>query len=136
MNAPARTARAERADRLAPDQVERGRLAEDEAARRGRTLRIEAKAWKAIEQAADRGVRLQAREVHADAHVRSRREGDLVAHVLAADVEAIRVGKEIRVAVGAGDRNRDELARADRGVTEPDVCGGVSVYRRRRQLEP
>ena len=84
----------------------------------------------------DRGVRLQAREMHADAHVRPRREGDLVAHVLAADVEAIRVGKEVRIAVGAGDRDRDELARADRCVAEPDGCGGVSVYRRGRRLEP
>ena len=65
--------------------------------------RIEAQAREAIEQLADRGVRFQAREVHADADVRPVREGDLVARVLAAYVEAVRVGKEIRVAICAGD---------------------------------
>ena len=74
--------------------------------------------------------------MHADADVGSRREGDLVARVLPPDVEAIRVGKEVRVAVRTGDRDGDELAVVDRCVAEPDVAGGVSVDRRGRRLEP
>src|SRR5262249_23269958 len=73
-----RAAAALAANQLAPDHVEGGRFAEDEATRRSRVSRIEAKAWKAIEEAADRGVRLQARKMHADADVGPRGEGDLL----------------------------------------------------------
>jgi hypothetical protein len=73
--------------------------------------------------------------MHTHADVWPRRERDLVARVLAADVEAIRVGKEVRVAVRAGDRDRDELALADRCLAEPNVAGGVSVDRGGRRLE-
>ena len=48
------------------------RLAEDQAGRRRRPRRIEAQARQALEEAADGGVRLQAREVHPDADVRAR----------------------------------------------------------------
>src|SRR5918994_3587377 len=112
-------------DRLAPDRVERRGLAEDEAARGRRVAGIEAQAREALEEAADRGVGLQAREMHADADVGALPEGELVAGVLPADVEAIRVRKGIRVAVRAGDRERDELASLDRCVVEPDVGGRV-----------
>jgi len=50
-------------DRSVPDRVERRRLSEDEAARRARMLRVEAQAREAIEEAADRDVRFQAREI-------------------------------------------------------------------------
>ena len=90
----------------------------------------------AIEQPIDRRVRLQAREMHSDADVRSLGEGELVAHVLPADVEAIRVGEGRGVAVGTGDRDGDELALADRGPAEPDDAGRVPIDCRGRRLEP
>ena len=52
-----------------PEDIQLGRLAEDQAGRRRRARRIEAQAGKALQEAADRRVRLQPREVHPDADV-------------------------------------------------------------------
>src|SRR5215218_10331741 len=74
--------------RRGPDDAQLGRLAEHEPRRRRRPLGIQAQAREAIEQAADRRVRLQTREVHPDADVRPARKGEVLAGVLAAHVEA------------------------------------------------
>src|SRR6476646_10220014 len=60
-----------------PEDVQLGRLAEDQPGRRRRPRRIEAQAGQALEEAAHGRVRLQAGEVHADAHVGPAREGDV-----------------------------------------------------------
>ncbi len=54
-------------------------------------------------------------------------EGRVVAGVLAADVEAVGVGEEGRVAVRGGQRDDDEVARADRRPGELDVARRVAV---------
>src|ERR671914_6659 len=74
---------------LVPEDVQLGRLAEHEATRRGAVSRVEPQARKAVEEAPDRGVGLQAREVHADAHVGAVCECHLQPSVLAAHVEAV-----------------------------------------------
>src|SRR4051812_33316583 len=86
--------------RRGPEDVQLGRLAEDEAGGRRPARRIEAQARQALQQAADGRVRLEAREVHPDAHVRPAREGEVLARVLAPRVEAVGVGERARVAVG------------------------------------
>src|SRR2546421_6758140 len=103
---------------LVPDHVECRWFTKHKAARRARMRPIQAHLGEAIEEAADRCVRLQAREMHAYTNVRTSREGDLVMNILPAHVKAIRVGKEIWIAVRAGDRDGDELAASDRCVAE------------------
>ena len=52
------------------------------------------------------------------------------------EVEAVRVGELLRVAVGARDGDGDQFAAFDRRVAEPDVAGRVAVDHRRRRLQP
>ena len=68
-----------------------GGLRKTRPTRRRRARRIEAQARQALQETADRRVRLQSREVHPDADVGPAREGEVLARVLAAHVEAVRV---------------------------------------------
>src|SRR3954453_2301609 len=77
--------------RRGPEDVQLGRLAEDQAGRPRRSRRIEGQARKGLPERADCRVRLEAREVHPDAHVGPAREGKMLARVLAPHVEAVRV---------------------------------------------
>ena len=72
----------------------------------------------ALEGPLERGVRLDAREVHPDADVRAGGERQVAAGVDAVEVEHVRVGEGLRVAVGGGDRDPDEVAGADRRAAD------------------
>ena len=54
----------------------------------------------------------------------------------AVEVERVRVGEDLRVAVGGGDRDEDEVAGADRRAADLGVGGGVAVDHGGRGLEP
>ena len=75
-------------------------------------LGVQAQTREPREQAADRGVGLEAREVHPDADVRPAREGQVAGGVGALDVEAVRIRERLGVAVGGRDRDADEVAAA------------------------
>src|SRR6188472_3370499 len=79
-----------------PEDVQLRRLAEDQAGGRRGARRIEAQARQALQQSADRRVGLQAGEVHPDAHVGTAREGQVLARVLATDVEAVGICERAR----------------------------------------
>jgi transposase-like protein len=66
--------------------------------------RIETQARQAIQETADRRLDFEAREVHADADMRSVREGEVVASAVAVNVKAGWVIEEGGITVGAGDR--------------------------------
>ena len=96
-------------------------LAEDETSRRAAARRVEAKARQPLQRPLERDARLQPGEVHAEADVRPMGERDLEVEVRAARLEAVGIGKDVRVAIRARQRERDEVAPRDRGAAELDV---------------
>ena len=80
--------------------------------------------------------RLEAGEVHPDAHVRPGGERQVPLGVGTVDVEAVGIGERRRVAVGAGQRDDHEVAGGDRRAGEVDVAGRVAVDDGGRRLEP
>ena len=103
----------EEADRPVP-QLELGRAAEGEAVRLGRVDELEP--GQALEDGPDRDRPLQAGHVEAEAVVDAEAEREVVAAVVAADVEAERVLEDLGVAVGRERRDADELAAAELDV--------------------
>ena len=51
----------------------------------------------------------------------------MLARVLALDVEAVRIGEDLRVAVGPGEIDDDSLAAPDRGARDVGVSWPRSV---------
>src|SRR5260370_10273349 len=82
-----------------PQNVPRGRVAEDQPARRGRALRIKAQAGEAVEQRADRRLRLQPGKVSARAEMRAAGKREALPGVVAAHVKPVGIGEERRITV-------------------------------------
>ena len=78
---------------------------------RGAASPFSRRAGQPVEEAADRGVRLHARQVHADADVRPVRERQVQLRVLARDVEACRARRR---RPGRGSRRRSRPRRSRR----------------------
>src|SRR3954464_5119568 len=104
------------------------RLAGYEAARLRRgVVRIEAQVREALEQPRDRGVRLEACEVHPDADVRAVGEREMLLRVGALDVVLVGLGERRRGAVRGGDRGRGEVTLFVLPPAIFDVAGRVAV---------
>ena len=110
-------------------------LAEHEPPDLRRPRRVQAQPREALERQRERRVRLQAREVHPDAHVRPAREREVAPRVRASRVEAVGIGERRRIPVGGSDRDPHEVARRDPRSAELGVRGRVAVDRRRGGLE-
>ena len=63
-------------------------------------------------------------------------EADLKAEVLPPDIEAVGVAEDCRIAVGAGERERHEVAGRDRDPAELGVTSRISVDHGSGGLEP
>ena len=90
------------------------------ASGRGRG-RVETQPGKQVGGGHDRGVCLEAGEMHAEADVRSLGEREVLFGVAAADVEAVRFVEEGGIAVGGGDHHDHEIAPRDVSVAQSCV---------------
>ena len=59
--------------------------------------------------------------------MRAVREGKMQPGIRAADIEAVRVGKDRGVTSGAGDRHGDQVPLPDDRVPDPHLAGRVPV---------
>jgi hypothetical protein len=89
-----------------------------------------------VQEPCERNACFEPGEVHADADVGAAGKGDLASGVSAKDVEARRVGEDGRVAIGAGDRDADEVAASDFRFADAHVAGGVAIDDSGGGLEP
>src|SRR6185312_5855067 len=76
---------------------------------------------KALEEREDRYLRLEPRQRRADAKMQPAAEGDM-RRLLAGDVEAMRLMKRSRIAIGAAQRENQRLALFDRAASEIHVA--------------
>ena len=73
------------------------------------------------------GLRLQARQIHGDAHVRTLGEGQLAAQIRPGEVELVGGREDLGIAVRARDRHPDEVTARDLRAAEVHVVRRVAV---------
>ena len=79
---------------------------------------------------------LEPRDVHPEADVRPLGEGRVQPRLRPAEVESMRVGEGLRIAVRGRERNAYELSRTDPDAVEVEFPRRVAVEHGRRRLEP
>ncbi len=109
-----------------PADRERPGLPEDDAARWRRPV-IEPEPRPAVERGCQCGLRLEPREVDADACVRALRERDVGPCVRPRDVETVRIRERRGVSVGRRQRDDDEITLRDRRASDLRIDSGVPV---------
>ena len=72
----------------------------------------------------------------AQTEVWSLRESQVQPGVFASDVETVGIAEHCRIAVGARDRNCDQIPGPNLGAAELDIARSVTVDHRRRRLQP
>src|SRR3954463_7354030 len=83
-------------------------------------IRVEPEVWQLVEDRLERDARLEPGEVLAQTDVRPSAEGNVLTGVTE-DVERVRIGIAVRVAVGRTDGDADVGARGDLRVAELGV---------------